>query len=174
VTLWQRLNHLNHLVEQREMKRYVVLYTAAGARPVACTIDTHALDRPFVARDKTYWTSTNSEQEAAYLCCFLNSAMASDRIRDWMTKGLFGPRDIHKRVLDLPWPEFIVTDPDHAKLSAIGRQLQDQARAADISSHLRVSERRQAVREALNYELVARAEELVGTIATSVAPFFKT
>ena len=38
---------------------------------------------------------------------------------DWMNRGLFGLRDINKRVLDVPWPTFDADNEDHRRIAAL-------------------------------------------------------
>ncbi len=172
--LHERLNHLRHLEEQANMDRYVVLYTSAGSRPVAAVLDTHSLDHAFVARDMTYWASFDRAEEAHYLACLLNSDYALSRIRDWMTRGLFGPRHIHKRVLDVPWPTFDGALPDHRRLAYLGALLAETAQnvvATITSDGGRVT--RQAVREQLPVMETREMEMLVAQISSEVVPFYR-
>ena len=39
-----------------------------------------------------------------------------------MTTGLFGPRHIHERVLDLPMPAYDASDPLHARIANLGHR----------------------------------------------------
>ena len=172
--LYQRLNHMNHLKEQAAMKRFVVLYTAAGSRPVATVLDTNDTDFPFVARDMTYWASAEAREEVDYLACFLNSDFALSQIKDWMTRGLFGPRHIHKRVLDIPWPLFDQATATHARLAAIGLELATHAQLSSTQmDKVPASKRRQWIRTRLPISLVSEQEQLVATISESVPAYLK-
>lgn len=125
--LWERLDHLGHLSGQAGRKRHLLLYTSAGNRTVAATVDTRRLRLPFVARDMTYWFSSSRPGEVHYLCAFLNSDTANQRISDFQTTGLFGKRHIHKRVLDLPIPPFDPGVPEHRQLALLGVRLASAA-----------------------------------------------
>jgi hypothetical protein len=164
--LWQRLDYMKHLSAQAGMGRYVVLYTASGSRTVACVVDTAELNIPFVARDKTYWASFHTQLEADYLVAFLNSDYAAAAVLDWMTRGLFGPRDIHKRVLDVPWPAYSAGDGQHQALASMGRRLSDEARVLlpEIPSG-DVGRRRTWLRKNLTQNLLGGVEELVADIS---------
>jgi len=132
--IWERVDHLGQLSAQAQRSRWVVLYTSAGSRPVAAVLDSSATEYPFVARDQTYWASFYNPEEAFYLSAILNSDQAAERIKAFMTTGLFGPRHIHKRVLDLPIPPFDKTNRLHAQIADLGRELGNCA--ADLVSEL--------------------------------------
>ncbi|MHB8892767.1 MAG: hypothetical protein ACYC65_12065, partial [Candidatus Limnocylindrales bacterium] len=167
--LHERLDYLGHLSAQAEQRRYVVLYTASGARPVAAILDRDAFDPPFVARDKTYWASFDSADEAKYVAAYLNSDYLANAIEAWMTRGLFGPRDVHKRALDVPWPEFDATDGQHQELVEMADRLSIQAAVAASAFGVgRVAAARDAIRTTLSVEDRGRLEELVLAISGSV------
>lgn len=165
--LHQRLDYLHHLSDQAHMKRYLVLYTASGKRPVAAVIDTSELPLPIVARDKTYWASFSSRREADYVAAFLNSEYVAAEIHDWMTRGLFGPRDIHKRVLDVPWPLF-APGKEHVELAVLSGRLAAEAHALLPSlPKMGVGRQRSWLRDRLDETRRARVEELVELISSS-------
>lgn len=166
--LWERIDHLGQFSGQSQRDRYLVIYTAAAKRPVACVVDTQALDLPLIVRDRTYWMSTRLRAEADFVAAFLNSTYAADRILDWMNRGLFGPRDINKRVLDVPWPEFDPEDSEHVQLAKIGRRLAAQAEAAETKvDEKTTARRRRAIRERLSEDLALEVEEHVARISAS-------
>ena len=167
--LYTRLDTYGHLSSQAGRSGYMVLYNASGGRAVACYFHPDSFDLPFVVRDNTYWCCVETDEEAAYLTAFLNSGFVSDFILDWMTLGLLGPRHIHKRVLDVPWPPFDATDGDHLALAEIGKAL-SAAAAAGVQA-LRdepVGRQRRALREALPDAFLVTVELLVAKIANSV------
>lgn len=129
--LWERVEHLGHLSAQAKRSRWLVLYTSAGARPVAAVVDSTSTDFPFVVRDQTYWASFYLREEAHFVSALLNSDQSANKIRAFMTTGLFGPRHIHKRVLDVPIPLFDASNATHAEIAEIGRRLSDEAVNAD-------------------------------------------
>lgn len=165
--LWQRLDHLSHLSAQAGRGRWMVLYTASGGRIVAGVLDTSALDRPFVARDKTYWCATDDEREAHYLCAFLNSEMANEMLSDFVTRGLLGKRDIHKRVLDLPWPEFNAANAEHTELAQLSRENFVDCIDSRAQLHPAVAQARRQMRTLLPADRIQRLEELVVGISSS-------
>jgi hypothetical protein len=165
--LHRRLDHLKQFSAQAHMRRHVVLYTAQGNRPVACYLDRHQHDLPFVARDQTYWTSFGEPEPALFLVAFLNSEFVVNAIRDWMTRGLFGPRHIHKRVLDVPWPAFQPENDRHVALVETARGLRDAAvnLATDLPK-MSGGRQRTWLRDHLDVGGVAKVEQLVGAISS--------
>jgi len=55
---------------------------------------------------KCYYYETDTENEAYYLSCLLNSPLIDEDLKDMQARGLFGPRHIHKKVLEFPFPKF--------------------------------------------------------------------
>jgi hypothetical protein len=165
--LHRRIDHLSQLTAQAEMRRYVVLYTAQGNRPVACRLDTEGLALPFVARDQTYWASFDDPDAADVLVALFNSEFVMNAIRDWMTRGLFGPRHIHKRVLDVPWPVFDPTDDRLVEVASLSQRLANQATAITAEGLPRMPGGRQRtwLRQQLDGSNLRRVEELVSSIS---------
>jgi hypothetical protein len=167
--LWQRLDYLQHLTAQAGRKRFLVLYTASGTRAVSTVLDTQELNRPFVARDKTYWTATNNRNEAYFLSVFLNSDYVDNLISDFVTRGLFGRRDVHKRVLDVPWPDW---DPDiasHRRVAALGEAFAEEARRLVPSMPEDVGRARTQLRSMLDLAQLHEAEQLVTEMSLAAA-----
>jgi SAM-dependent methyltransferase len=125
--LHKRLDYLGHLSAQGAREDHIVLYAAAGKRPVATVLKGNDLHLPFVARDRTYHASFASELEAYFVLAFLNSDHLASRISAWINRGLFGPRDINKRALDAAWPKFDATCQEHVELAELGRTLHCEA-----------------------------------------------
>jgi len=171
VALHERLDYLGQFSRQAGRDRFVVLYTSSGSRPVAAVLDTALVDPPFVARDKTYWASFAIEDEAHFLAAFLNSGYVADAIGAWMTRGLFGARDVHKRALDVPWPRYDPEDAAHRTLVEVSRRMAGQAEEArpEVAGR-RTAQARDLIREALSADDRAQAETLVREISLSVGP----
>jgi hypothetical protein len=84
-------------------------------------IDRRAFDYPFIVDHKTYWCECTSEAEAHYLAAYVNSGYANGMIKEFQSRGLFGPRDIHKLIVKLPFPKYERGNEQHDKLSALGK-----------------------------------------------------
>jgi hypothetical protein len=78
--------------------------------------------RGFVVDLNQYVITCNSDVEAHYLCAMLNSEPVDQAITADQTRGQFGPRDIHRRPVELvPIPRFEPNDEDHLRLAALSR-----------------------------------------------------
>ena len=128
------LNYRNKLTEQNPKAKYVVLYSrsatflCAAALQVAQTCsrrsaarlgDNEIVLRRFIASDTTYFFETKKQREANYLVALLNSPTVDTLIKPMQARGLWGPRDIHKKVWELPIPGFNPNDNAHLRLAEI-------------------------------------------------------
>jgi hypothetical protein len=120
-SLAQYLDWQNKLSEQSPKARYVVLYTSSATDASATVIDRRTFDHPFIVDHKTYWCECTSEAEAHYLSAYVNSGYANEMIKEFQSRGLFGPRDIHKLIVKLPFPKYQQGDAVHDALSALGK-----------------------------------------------------
>jgi hypothetical protein len=114
------LNWQQKLTDQNLNKRYLVLYTASAKDANAVTIDRQDYDLDFIVESKTYVFFTHNLQEAHYLTCFLNTKTPNERIKDFQSTGLFGARDVHKTILEIPFPKYDPKNELHQQLSALG------------------------------------------------------
>jgi hypothetical protein len=67
------------------------------------------------------WCECTSETEAHYLAAYVNSGYANAMIKEFQSRGLFWPRDIHKLIVKLPFPKYEKADAAHDALSALGK-----------------------------------------------------
>ena len=90
-----------------------VVYTKSGTNPAATLI--HDLEA--VVDHKLYWTSSESVDEARYLCGVLNSETLRAGVRGYQAQGQWGPRDFDKYVFNLPIPRYDGANALHFRLS---------------------------------------------------------
>ena len=108
----------------------------------------------FIAESKTYHFETDNKDEAHYLCAILNSKTIDDLIKPLQTRGLWGPRDIHKRPLSLPIPIFNIKDTTHKKLSKLSQTCQNKVpKYLNQIKSKSVGSIRREIREKLKSEL---------------------
>lgn len=119
-TLGSYLNWQAKLTGQSPTARYLVLYTSSATDASAVVVDRHASDYPFITDHKAYWCETKTAHEAHYLAAFINSGYANEAIKEFQSRGLFGPRDIHKTIVKVPFPKFKATEADHIELARLG------------------------------------------------------
>ncbi|OAV76156.1 Type I restriction-modification system methyltransferase subunit [Bacteroidales bacterium Barb7] len=114
------LNWLNKLTDQNLNARYLVLYNASAKDANALVVDRKEVDLEFIVESKAYVFYTNDEFESYYLSTILNSSTPNKLMKDFQTKGLFGARDVHKKILDIYFPKYNKLDALHTQLAILG------------------------------------------------------
>ncbi|MCY4615539.1 MAG: N-6 DNA methylase [Chloroflexi bacterium] len=92
-----------------------LVYTKSG-RPTAARIR----NRNAIVENTLYWMPCDSEEETAYLLAIINSEALRQAAEPFMSKGLWGARDLHKHLWSLPIPRFDRADPLHIDVAAAG------------------------------------------------------
>ena len=117
LNLLGQLDYLHKLSSQLEWQRNFddgqvrVVYSKSGEPTAAILHDNTAL-----VENVLFWIPCRDIDEANYLLAIINSAALRDAVTPLMTKGLFGARDLHKRLWRLPVPRF---DPDQGLHAAV-------------------------------------------------------
>ena len=120
------LNWQNKLVSQNINCPYMVLYTASAKDANATIVKREDYDLEFIVESKTYVFYTEKLDEAYYLTAILNSALPNLLMKDFQTKGLFGARDIHKKILDIYYPLFDEKNKIHLELTKLSKQAHEK------------------------------------------------
>ncbi|HBH87634.1 MAG TPA: restriction endonuclease [Syntrophaceae bacterium] len=107
----------------------LVLYNASAKDANAVAIRRDDLDRDFFVDHTTYWFATRDPEEAHYLTAILNSAVPNALMKDFQAKGLFGERHVHKKILDVYFPEFDRNNAAHLSLAALGQTAHEKTAA---------------------------------------------
>lgn len=168
------LDYRRKLTTQRPDVRYKVLYNKSGTNLVACVVDIRSLPElsgvgggldltGFAADHECYVYEAKEEAEAHYLAAVLNSPAVDTLLKPLQTRGLWGERDIHKRVWQVRIPRFDASDPTHQRLAELGETC--HARVAQVATQIgqryrSPARRRAAVRAVLKAEL-AEIDSLV-------------
>jgi len=126
VNYLEYLDWQNKLTNQNTNLRYKILYTASGKNANACVVESEG-DMKFLADAKSYIYSTKNQQEAYYVTTFLNADYTNELIKSFQSKGLFGVRDVHKKILEVPFPEFDPKNAQHQELSELGMKCEKKA-----------------------------------------------
>lgn len=170
ISYLQWLNWQNKLTEQNLNQKYLVLYTASAKDASAVVVNREEINLPFIVESKAYWYGTNNKNEAFYLSAFLNSNFANKEIKDFQSTGLFGQRDIHKKILELPLPKFDEKDRNHKELAKIGAnctkkstQFVDEIAEIDKVTGVKLGTVRKAIRDSLKDELL-KIDQLLAEI----------
>ena len=126
MTVYERLDRVHGLTGQNPQASYRVLYNTSGTFLTAAVIQNEEMEfeingqsvaaQAFVADTKTYFLETTNSHEAFFLVAVLNAPVTDKLIKPMQSRGLWGPRDIHKKVLELPIPKFEVTNRAHKEL----------------------------------------------------------
>jgi type I restriction-modification system DNA methylase subunit len=165
-SVYQRLDYQRELTNQNLKDRHLVLYTTSGTNLSAACVDRKAYDLRLILDHKTYWASFDSEDEAYYLSAILNSEAVNDAIKPFQSLGLMGERDIHKKVLDVPFPVFNKEDERHKELVRLAKEAEARAKKAtklpSFPGHL--PKQRAFIREQVA-ELLGQIDEIVRGIA---------
>ncbi len=130
--VWNWLNYRNKLTTQSPTLRYKVSYVKSATILCAAVIDTGgnfaiALAQGslalagYLADHETYLYETDSVSESYYLQAVLNSEVLNILIKPLQTKGQWGERDIHKRPLQFPIPQYDPQNAVHMRLAEMGQ-----------------------------------------------------
>lgn len=154
-TVYERLDYQRELTNQNLSHQHLVLYNAAGANVSAAYLDRGLLPLEFLVESKLYWLSCTSPDEAHFLVAILNSRAVNEAIKPFQSTGLLGPRDIHKKVLDLPIPEYDSRVTLHTSLAEWGRTLREKAKGLIESGSLpaTLATQRALIRESFQDDL---------------------
>lgn len=125
-TATEYLNYQNKIVTQDLNSEYIVLYNSSAKDANATVIKRKDLDIDFIVDHKAYWLKTETKEEAFYLTAILNSSIPNLMMKDFQTKGLFGARDVHKKILDIYFPKFDKKDSTHLRLAELSKQAHEK------------------------------------------------
>ena len=140
------LNYRQKLVQQNPNAQYRVLQNTSGSYVYGAVVDTADIDNPstqgtqievqrnedgnvpLVVDHKCYYYETDNIDEAYYLCGFLNAPLILELIEEMMSRGLFGGRDVHKRVWDVSIPEYDPENEVHTAIRDTAMEGEEQAK----------------------------------------------
>jgi len=182
MTVLERLDLQGGITSQNPKAKYIVLYSKSATFLCAAALQSKALSHKvgqqkvvlqrFVADHVTYSFETTERREADYLTALLNSPTIDALIKPMQARGLWGPRDIHKKVWELPIPEYSEKNPKHIKLAEIAEACAEKVKEMvpdlkklfeDVRGPHAIGRARTAVRQALHDEL-AEIDSLVKEI----------
>jgi hypothetical protein len=89
-----------------------------------------------------------SEDEADYICAFLNAPATTDLTRPMMSYGK-DERDIHKHVWELPIPMFDAGNAIHRRIAELGAGAEKQIAEYEIDLSLHFAATRRHIRDAV-------------------------
>ena len=126
------LDYRKKLSTQNRLAKYKVLYPTSATYLCACVVENKPINlqvegqevetRGFLADIEEFYYDTDNREEAYYLATVLNSPIVDERLKPMQSRGLWGPRHIHKKVLEIPIPQYNSSDENHRALSQLGEQ----------------------------------------------------
>ncbi|MCB0747820.1 MAG: SAM-dependent DNA methyltransferase, partial [Ignavibacteriae bacterium] len=128
------LNWQNKLTEQNFDAPYLVLYNSSGVNASSTIIEREKLDIRFIVDHKTYTFFTNDLKEAFYLTGIFNSSIPNKMMKDFQSRGLWGTRDVHKKILDIYFPKFDETNELHLTLAELSKTAHEKAEKYTIEN----------------------------------------
>ena len=182
MNILQRLDLQRGLTDQDPKAKYIVIYPKSAtflcaavvrSRPITFRVGPHRVGAGgFLADYVTYFLETSDIEEARYLTAVLNSPAIDALIKPMQARGLWGPRDITKKVWELPIPEFNQKNKTHVRLAEIAEACAEKVKDMvpdlkklfeDVRGPHAIGRARTAVRQALKDEL-AEIDSLVKEI----------
>ena len=115
------LNWENKLTSQDLNLPYLVLYNSSAKDANATVVKRTDVDLEFFVESVAYAYMTHNIQEAYYLTSFFNSSVPNLYMKDFQSKGLFGARHVHKKILDVYFPEYDEREATHRRLAQLGK-----------------------------------------------------
>lgn len=137
VDIYSWLNYQNKLTSQSSRAKYKVLYNTSGTYLVSCVvkngptsikIDSSQIKISGIIADTTaYRFDTNDHDEALFISAMLNALIIDSLIKPMQSRGLWGERHIHKKVLELPLPKFNPKNKKHLELVELAKKAETKA-----------------------------------------------
>ncbi len=161
------LDYRKKLTTQNPLAKYRVIYNTSGTFLTAAVVENdpiqfeidgqRVLAKGYVADTMTYSCELNTLDEALFLCALLNAPVIDKLIKPMQSRGLWGPRHIHKKVLELPIPQFSVENVAHYRLAELGKEcsakVEQWLNAGGTGNIKSVGKLRSMVRKTLQKEL---------------------
>ncbi len=132
ITTLGRLDYRRTLTAQNPQAKYRVIYNTSGTFLTAAVVENQPIEfeingqritaQGYVADTETYFLETVSAREAFFLAAVLNSPWIDERVKPMQARGLWGPRHFHKKVFELPIPQFDAKNPAHQRLAELGSE----------------------------------------------------
>ena len=137
ISLYDWLNYSNKLTNQSPRTKYRVVYNASGSSLASCIINNRSSKvkvggstvevSGVIADAKVYRYDTNDVNEALYLTAVLNAPIINTLVKPLQSRGDFGERDFHKKVLELPIPRFNSGNQKHKDLVNLAKKAYKKA-----------------------------------------------
>jgi hypothetical protein len=131
ITALDWLDYRRKLTAQNPQAKYRVIYNTSGTFLTVAVVENEPIQfeingqeiraEGFLADHVTYCLETSNRDEAYYLSAVFNAPEINTLAKPMQARGLWGPRHFHKKVLELPIPQFDEHNPIHRQLAELGR-----------------------------------------------------
>jgi len=178
-TVYQWLDYERKLSQQNSRTKFKVLYNTSGTYLVSCvaknerrkiTVNAATIEcNGLISDHKTYYWDTGNEEEAHYVAGFLNARIIDRLIKPMQSRGDFGERDIHKKVLELPIPKYNPDNEKHRQLGQLARSCTLKVKSllpTLVEKYDSIGKIRQVVKQELEGEL-SEIDDLAKSIMLS-------
>lgn len=128
VTLEKYLDWQNKLTTQDLDSPFMVIYSASAKDANAAVLCRKDFDLEFIVESKGYVYYSSNIDECHYLTAILNSNITNLLMKDFQSKGLFGARDVHKKILDIFYPLFNANKKEHKKLAELSKSAHEKTK----------------------------------------------
>ena len=123
-----RINFQKGLTSQNLNVPYLVLYNASAKDANATIVKREDYELEFIVESKAYVFYTDNIDEAYYLTTVLNSKLPNAMMKDFQSRGLFGARDVHKKILDIYFPTYDEKNKIHKQLAGLGKEAHEKTK----------------------------------------------
>lgn len=145
LSLTEQLDYQSKLSKQLPIPPLRVIYNASGMHLCAAKLK----DRRAIVSKSLYWAPVASEQEADYVCAILNSSVATEMARPFMSYGK-DERHFDKHIWQLPIPQFDPSHKSHVRLSTLAGEIQALCLKFEVDEHLHFPATRRRMRELID------------------------
>ncbi len=116
-----RIDFQTGLSSQNLNAPFLVLYNSSGKDANSVVVERKNYEEEIISDYKTYVCFSNYQNEAYYIASILNSTIANLMMKDFQSRGLFGARDVSKKILDIYFSKFDETDETHLRLAELSK-----------------------------------------------------
>jgi hypothetical protein len=127
MTTLKRLNYQRGITEQNLNMPYLVIYNSSAINANATLVTRQEIDLEFIVESKGYAFITDNQSEAHYLLAILNSKIPNELMKDFQSRGLWGARDVHKKILDIYYPKFDEKEETHLRIAELSKTAHENA-----------------------------------------------
>lgn len=182
MSVYDRINHNNGITRQNTKAKFRVVYNGSGKNLSAAVISYDGglsgifngrefRLSGFIADCKLFYFETNDSSEAHYLAAILNSSVTNQLIKPMQSHGEHNPRDIHKKVFELPIPKFDSKDGLHKRLANLAsnaaKKIESWLKKSDVAETQSIAKTRKEARMIVSKEL-SEIDELVTKMFKSI------